>query len=875
MDGMLSLFTLMDSITTMTFSGWLLRITLLSGLACLYLVVARRTTPAMRHAVAVGSLFAVVLLPVASRLLPAVPLPILEAPAVEAPATPHAPVADPSSIAIRDIPVAEDHVTTVGAIDPTSVGSYAVPSNYEEPTAAASLSDRARSFLGDAFRSGENWRRLGLTLWWMVAAGLLIRLGVAFARCHQLGTRSRVIDDEAMHVEVERACRVMGLDRMPMVSVSDDVRVPMVAGLTKPRIMLPPSATVWSRERLAIVLLHEVAHIRRRDCVWMLFARVLSASLWFHPFVGLLARHVRREAERACDDLVIASGVRGSDYAEHLVSIARLSARRNPLAGATLAFAARSTLEQRVASILSASRRRVSSPRMIGAVVAMFAAVFVAISAAQPVALTNEEYEADRQEYERARQQAQLEAQQTIDQLAQESAYDCPDKQAQQQALEQIAQQTRGQAAQQMSQQDVLDMVQKQQFEQSIQQAGQAARQVAEQTVHQFNYQFDYNYQYAHNDHDDEHGNEGAEWYDRATNHYQKGRYEKAGRAYENAAKFGHNRAVAYYNAGCSYALANKPDQAMTNLEAAFEEGFEDLDMYASDEDLNSLRDTQRFKKLMETARNSDEGDQLRRAASREYDRLVKDKDVDEGDWSAVGVDLMRAGDYDRAVTAFDNEYKLSKNTSENAVYNKACARALQGKKAEALKLLEQSIVTGSVDADHMEDDSDLISLHKEKKFDQLVDMARDLELNYAGYIGKHWHDDEKSWARSVPHFQEMANKYPKVGRAWFNLGYAQLKAENPKQATVSFQKSLDMAYKPHVMMYNLACSTALSGEIDTAFAWLQKSETAGFEVWSHARWDEDLDPLRADPRYRELKKRWKEEERKRAEDRGVHVQID
>jgi hypothetical protein len=58
--------------------------------------------------------------------------------------------------------------------------------------------------------------------------------------------------------------------------------------------------------------------------------------------------------------------------------------------------------------------------------------------------------------------------------------------------------------------------------------------------------------------------------------------------------------------------------------------------------------------------------------------------------------------------------------------------------------------------------------------------------------------------------------------------------------------------------MYNLACSTAQSGQIDAAFGWLERAEAAGFEMWSHARWDDDLDPLRGDPRYRALKKKWK-----------------
>lgn len=385
---------------------------------------------------------------------------------------------------------------------------------------------------------------------------------------------------------------------------------------------------------------------------------------------------------------------------------------------------------------------------------------------------------------------------------------------------------------------------------------------------------------------DDDYGDDGESWYDRAHSYYMRGRYEKAGRAYDNAAKFGYNRAVAYYNAGCSWALAKQPDAAMKSLQASFDEGFEDLDMYGSDEDLNSLRTDARFKKLMTQVQNSDEGAQQKRAAGREYDRLASSKTIDDGEWNSVGVDLLRVGDYDKAALAFDKEFAQSRNEDEDAIYNKACARALAGKNDEALKLLDQAIAAGSVNPDHMAEDSDLTSLHKNKKFDALIDLAEDLELNFPGFKGgdswningKHisrgnW-DDEKHWAKVLPHFQDMAKKHPTYGRAWFNLGYAQLKSGDAAACTPNFQKALDMGYKPSTMMYNMACSTAQEGKVDVAFAWLDKSEKAGFEVRNSARWDEDLDPLRADDRWRALKKKWREQDRAEADKHGVTINM-
>jgi Flp pilus assembly protein TadD len=296
-------------------------------------------------------------------------------------------------------------------------------------------------------------------------------------------------------------------------------------------------------------------------------------------------------------------------------------------------------------------------------------------------------------------------------------------------------------------------------------------------------------------------------------------------------------------------------------LREAFDEGFDDPEHFAEDTDLNSLRTDPGFKKLLDDVMNSGEAESERRAAMREYERLAQRKDVEEGDWNSVGIDLLRSGDYDTAAKAFDNEFKVSKD--EDALYNMACARALAGKPSDALKLLEQSITTGLVSADHMEEDPDLMTLHGDKRFDELVTLAEDLTL----YGGSWWNgdgnwswkgDDEKRWRKSIPRFEEVTRKYPKIGRAWFNLGFAQLAGEEAKASTASFQKALDLGYQPPTTMYNLACSTAQSGEIDAAFAWLERAEAAGMEMWSRVRWDDDLDPLRSDPRYKPLAKKWK-----------------
>src|SRR5262249_33106515 len=130
------------------------------------------------------------------------------------------------------------------------------------------------------------------------------------------------------------------------------------------------------------------------DCLTHLVAQLACAAYWFNPLAWIAARRLRTERERACDDLVLASGTRGSDYADQLLDIARvMRAGRFPavLAGATLAMAHRSQLEGRLMAILDPSipRRGLTRARALAAV-AMFALLIVPVAAVQPWTTTSE-----------------------------------------------------------------------------------------------------------------------------------------------------------------------------------------------------------------------------------------------------------------------------------------------------------------------------------------------------------------------------------------------------------------------------------------------------------------------------------------------------
>lgn len=139
--------------------------------------------------------------------------------------------------------------------------------------------------------------------------------------------------------------------------------MPMVCGLIRPAVFLPIDAAEWSQDRRRIVLLHELAHVRRGDLLAHVLARTALSLYWWNPLAWSAWRALLKERERATDDMVLNLGARASDYAAHLLEIARTM--QSPSAGwaASIAVARRSQLEGRLTAILDSSVNRTSPGR--------------------------------------------------------------------------------------------------------------------------------------------------------------------------------------------------------------------------------------------------------------------------------------------------------------------------------------------------------------------------------------------------------------------------------------------------------------------------------------------------------------------------------
>ena len=149
-------------------------------------------------------------------------------------------------------------------------------------------------------------------------------------------------------------------------------------------MILPSAADAWTDERARVVLSHELAHICRGDWIVQLSAELLRAFYWFNPLLWVACRRLRLESEHACDDEVMSRGVDGTDYATHLIELARALNQRRYIWFPAPAMARPSSLERRVRAMLTNSLDRASiSGRTRAAIFVLLFAVTAAVAAAQ------------------------------------------------------------------------------------------------------------------------------------------------------------------------------------------------------------------------------------------------------------------------------------------------------------------------------------------------------------------------------------------------------------------------------------------------------------------------------------------------------------
>lgn len=241
---------------------------------------------------------------------------------VTQPPIPHAP---PTNVAAEIQNV--DSPQMVSAPAPRKLPNRMTQGNAGAAGSAAALPSVAAPTVGAPQPQLIKSPTLSWQAWLMLAwvggitwySGRIIWQGISLGR----RLRETIPADSAVIMRVREAATQLEMTQLPDVRVIDLEISPFVCGLWRPRLIIPSGLSQsFTSEQLDLVLLHELAHIRRRDLVWGWIPEVAKVIFFFHPVVHYLCYQIRFERELACDQLaMLTSGRDVATYADTLVRV--------------------------------------------------------------------------------------------------------------------------------------------------------------------------------------------------------------------------------------------------------------------------------------------------------------------------------------------------------------------------------------------------------------------------------------------------------------------------------------------------------------------------------------------------------------------------
>src|SRR5579872_654396 len=326
------------------FIGAALKGTAVLGVAWVSAFLLRGRSAAARHLVWTAAAAAILALPFLSISLPALPVP---GAAALLPAAIQ-PMFEATVSASRD----------AGARQSSTHGSLAAS---VEPA-----------------RWRPDWKIWLMLLWTVGTAVAFAKLLLACAALWRVRRSAKRFSDYGLCGALSQA---LGIRHPVDVLETGTGAMPMTFGIRRAAVFMPSDAAQWNDERRRIVLLHELAHVRRGDVATHLLVRMALTLYWWNPLTWIAWREFLKERERATDDLVLNTGARASDYASHLLEVARTLQSSPAMRLAAVAMARRSQLEGRLLAILDDGVNRKTPGRA-----SAFVSLLVALALVAPLA---------------------------------------------------------------------------------------------------------------------------------------------------------------------------------------------------------------------------------------------------------------------------------------------------------------------------------------------------------------------------------------------------------------------------------------------------------------------------------------------------------
>ncbi len=623
-------------------------------------------------------------------------------------------------------------------------------------------------------------------VWILGLVFMMTRLVLSIRRAAGIVGRGGAVADATAGELLEAGRERLSSTVRPRLLESSETTVPFAWGSGRGSIVLPTTWRRWSPQRLEVVVVHELAHLRRRDSLALAVGRIATALWWFLPMVHILDAWARRECEQATDDAVLLSGSRASEYAYHLIAIGRSLSRPLP-AGVSLMMSNRPNLKSRLLSILRPDQPRQGLTRRIvwgASLLALGSTIALAGIRFAPKVEAQEVYGEDRHGhrhdhetytdegsggpweqanaahsqgrydeaiagFEKAAKEGIRPATSTYNAACGYALTDRPEE-----ALANLGKALRLglDDLELLTEDSDLDPLRSDpRFQALVDKAFADAGETRDPMT-------DYRYRRTQETLEllQQEGSRDSEaWAEVGTDLLTSRRLDDAVVAFSNAVRFDREpRGNTLYNLACAHALAGQKSQALNSLEKAIHAGYSDPHHMQEDSDLRSLRGDPRFQKLTELAHDLDlnrfrktlweerstvstaihwvsQGDRSEYspevwAPAIKFYRGFTAKNPEVGiGWFNLGYALHYSERFEEAGEAFNKarDHGFRPSTS---TYNVACGLSMLNRVDEAIAALQKAIDLGFNNG--FEHDSDLENLKSDDRFRAL---ARKQEMRH------------------------------------------------------------------------------------------------------------------------------------------------
>jgi len=250
-------------------------------------------------------------------------------------------------------PEAPLQTSTMEALPAPTLGEFVPGPSYQTAPFAAAPAVLPHSL-------HVSWPRALFGIWLVGLLGMMGLLARQYLRLRRHLSGSAPVQDPQVLDAFRQAREAIGVGSRVRLLTSASLSSPILVGLVRPRIMLPAGALEdLPADQLRPVLLHELAHLRRRD-LWVNWIQVILQSLyWFHPLVWLANLRLRREREMIVDDVVLSHlGGEREVYGNSLLSVVKQAARKRVLTPGYVGIVeTKGSIAGRLRRILDANRK--------------------------------------------------------------------------------------------------------------------------------------------------------------------------------------------------------------------------------------------------------------------------------------------------------------------------------------------------------------------------------------------------------------------------------------------------------------------------------------------------------------------------------------